>query len=240
MKNNKKRALNSIALRYSTKFGLQGYTNRYQFEVCKKYFVGNTVLELGCADGETTKLLANHFRQVIAVDGSSIALERLRKYCKAPNISLIEGMFEELRLTKLFDTIFMGHILEHVVQPVQILKQYSQYLAPEGRIIITIPNALSLHRLAAVDMGLLKTPYQLSPRDHHIGHQRVYDRNLMEKDIKKSGLSIMSIDGYWLKPLNNKQIEDQWTPKQIEAYMRLGHQYPEYCAELIFVCTKTL
>lgn len=230
--------LDAIARTYSSNEGLQGYTNRYQFDVCKSYFKGTRVLELGSADGGTTALLAKVFQQVVAVDGSHIALTRLRKYIHTPRVKIIEGRFEQLRFTDFFDTIFMGHILEHVEDPVKILKKYAKNLAPRGRIIITVPNALSIHRLAAVSMGILKSPYEVTSQDIAIGHRRVYDRALLHQDIKRVGLKVYKDDGYWLKPLNNAQIARQWNAKQIRAFMELGRHFPNNCAELVVVCTK--
>lgn len=233
------KGLDTIAHTYSSRAGLQGYTNAFQFTVCRAYFTGTRVLELGCADGGTTALLAKVFKEVVAVDGSRLAVARLRKHVHSPRVKVIEGLFETLSLTDFFDTIFMGHILEHVEDPVKLLKKYSHNLAPHGRIIITVPNALSLHRLAAVSMGILKSPYDVTPQDIAIGHRRVYDRTRLHRDIERAGLRVYKDDGYWLKPLSNAQIARQWNAKQIHAFMELGRAFPTNCAELVVVCTKS-
>lgn len=235
---NQEQHLDAIAVMYSSRVGLQRYTNQYQFTVCRDYFIGKRVLELGCADGETTKLLAGVFSHVVAVDGSHLALERLKKYIHSSRVTTIESLFEQLSLDEQFDTIFMGHILEHVENPVMILKKYAHNLAPQGRIIITVPNALSLHRLAAIPMGILQSPYDLTKQDVIIGHRRVYDRSMLRHDVTSAGLHMFIEDGYWLKPLSNAQIIRQWNAKQIMAFMELGRKFPENCAELVAVCTK--
>jgi 2-polyprenyl-3-methyl-5-hydroxy-6-metoxy-1,4-benzoquinol methylase len=236
--NGTKSRLNTIAKTYSSRKGLWGTSCQYQFTVCQEYFKGKRVLELGSADGETTKLLSKAFEKVVAVDGSHIALLRLRKHLRSSNVTLIEGLFEHVFIDETFDTIFMGHILEHVKDPVIILKKYANNLTPHGRIIITVPNALSLHRIAAVSMGILKNPHEVTKQDISIGHRRVYDRKLLHRDISRAGLHVFADDGYWLKLLSNAQITRQWTKEQIMVYMEMGRSFQDNCAELVAVCIK--
>ncbi|MCX6791671.1 MAG: class I SAM-dependent methyltransferase [Candidatus Gottesmanbacteria bacterium] len=233
-----KKWLDAISLTYSSRMGFHGITTRYQFTVCKQYFTGVRVLDLGCADGESTAILANYFKHVVAIDGSHVALERLKKYVRDPNIRIINGLFEQVSLDDQFDTIFVGHTLEHVEHPVVILNKYAKNLAPHGRMIITVPNALSIHRLAAVSMGILKSPYEVTKQDISLGHRRVYDRTILHHDIKRAGLHVYADDGYWLKPLSNAQIAHQWSAKQLRVFMELGRNFLNNCAELVVVCTK--
>ena len=49
------------------------------------------------------------------------------------------------------------------------------------------------------------------------------------------GLEIEAFGGYWLKPLSNGQIEQDWTPQMVEAFMKLGERYPDIAAEIYVV-----
>jgi len=51
-----------------------------------------------------------------------------------------------------------GHVLEHVDDPVAVLRLVKSWLKPGGRVLAAVPNARSIHRQAAVIMGLL--PYE--------------------------------------------------------------------------------
>ena len=70
-------------------------------------------------------------------------------------------LFEDFRPAEAFDVVVMEHVLEHVEDPVGILKLAKPWLAPGGQVVIGVPNAHSFHRLAAVKMGLLKDVYEL-------------------------------------------------------------------------------
>ncbi|NBR68254.1 MAG: methyltransferase domain-containing protein, partial [Actinobacteria bacterium] len=49
----------------------------------------------------------------------------------------------------------MGHVLEHVLDPLDAVQRAYAWLRPGGMVLAAVPNARSLHRQAAVSMGLL-------------------------------------------------------------------------------------
>lgn len=230
--------LDEISQKYTTLTGMDMWTNYYEYLTIKKYFVGNTVLELGCADGGMTKLLLDDFESITVVDGSKNAVNRLKLQIGSNKVETIVSYFEDIKLNRKFDTLLMGHILEHVDDPVYILDKFKSCLTDKGRIIITVPNAKSFHRIAGVKMGYLKSIYELNETDKRIGHKRVYDFERLKTDIEKSKLNISTRDGYWLKFLNNKQIEESWNDELIKVYMELGSQFLENAAEIVVVCEK--
>ncbi|WP_281051516.1 hypothetical protein [Thauera sp. GDN1] len=54
-------------------------------------------------------------------------------------------------------------------------------------------------------------------------------------DFLKAGLSIEVSGGYWLKPVSNGQIERDWTPEMLDAFMVLGERYPDIAGEIYVV-----
>lgn len=205
--------------------------------VLKKYFTGKNCLELGCADGGGTKILLEYFDQVVAVDGSKTMLDKLKSRIKSEKLTTIHSYFENLDLTQKFDTIMMSHILEHVDNPIVVLKIAAKFAHEKTKIIIAVPNALSLHRQVGVLMGLLKSEYELNERDLTQGHQRIYDRNKLKRDIKKSGLKITASGGFVIKCFSYDQLEKIMdNPKTIEAFTILGQKYPDIAAEIYAIC----
>ena len=132
----------------------------------------------------------------------------------------------------------MEHILEHVDRPVEILNLAKKWLEDDGVILLGVPNALSFHRLAAVKMGLLKTPYELNERDFQVGHQRVYCSDTLLDDIQKTGLKVHKIGGIFFKPLSNNQIDSHWNEEMIKGFYELGKDFPNHCAEIYAVLGK--
>ena len=153
-------------------------------------------MELGSADGEMTQYLIDDFQQLTSVDGSKELLEMMPSY---DNHEKVHSFFEDYQPEKKYNTVVMEHILEHVDDPVDIMKRAKQWLEDDGVMLLGVPNALSIHRLAAVKMGLLATPHELNERDHQLGHQRVYSMATFIADIEDSGLQIIEKGGVFFK-----------------------------------------
>lgn len=205
----------------------------YRYRTQKPYFRPAHCLELGSADGQMTRFLVNDFETLTSVDGSKELLDQIPD---APNLTKIHSYFEDLKLDRQYNTIILEHILEHVDNPVEIMRLAKGWLAPGGVMLMGVPNALSLHRLAAVKMGLLKSPYELNERDYQVGHQRVYDIDTFLADAASAGLKVIKSGGMFLKPLSNKQIESQWTEEMMEGFYELGKDFPRHAGELYAVC----
>ncbi|WP_333804616.1 class I SAM-dependent methyltransferase [Sulfurospirillum sp.] len=207
----------------------------YRYQTIKNHIKGPYGLELGSAEGEMTQYLINDFEHLISVDGSKELLDMIPLY---PNHTKIHSFFEDFKPNKKFNTIIMEHILEHVDQPVDIMLLAKEWLEDDGIILLGVPNALSIHRLVAVKMGLLQSPDELNSRDHALGHQRVYCMKTFLRDIKNAGLKVLEKGGVFFKPLSNGQIEQNWDENMIEGFYQLGKDFPDNAAEIYVVCQK--
>ena len=124
-----------------------------------------TVLELGCGDGITTELLVKFYPYLVAVDCEKERLKRTRERIKDHRPTLVCDKVENLRFQRTFDNVILAGILEHVEDPVFVLQRALDWLAPDGRIIITVPNAESLHRRVGQAMGLIDELTELQAHD---------------------------------------------------------------------------
>ncbi len=209
----------------------------HSFNIFKRYIRGKTLLEMGPAEGVMTDLLAKLDMEMSVVEGAESFAADLAK--RHPNIEVTHSLFEDFKPKKKFDNIILGHVLEHVADPVAILSQVREWLSDDGIILAAVPNARSLHRQAAVIMGLLSFEEQFNDADRHHGHRRIYTPETFRRDFLSAGLEIQVFGGYWLKPLSNKQIEDHWTPEMLKAFMILGERYPDIAGEIYIVASRT-
>lgn len=216
--------------------GANYFMIKYSLSIFERFMIPGTVLELGPAEGISTEILYKHWSRITVVEGSEIFCEHLKS--KYPDISVYHSLFEDFNPKIKFDNIIMGHVLEHVNNPVEILSKAKSWISENGRIFAAVPNCRSLHRQAAVIMGLLKEENELNPTDIHHGHRRVYSPESFRSDFLNAGLSIQIFGGYWLKPLSNVQIEKTWTKEMLCAFMTLGERYPDIAAENYIVATK--
>jgi 2-polyprenyl-3-methyl-5-hydroxy-6-metoxy-1,4-benzoquinol methylase len=214
--------------------GVNSNTIRYSFDIAQRYFVGSTLLEMGPAEGVMTELLITTGKKITVVEGSKLFCRDLQK--RFPNATIIHSLFEEFKPKQSFDNIILGHVLEHVEDPIAILTRAKQWLTPNtGRLFAAVPNARSLHRQAAVIMGLLKSEDALNETDIHHGHRRVFNPESFRNIFYQAGLDIEIFGGYWVKPVSNRQIEETWTPEMLDAFMQLGERYPDIAGEIYVV-----
>lgn len=207
---------------------------RFRYQTLKPHLKGPAGLELGPAEGEMTQFLVGDFEQLTVVDAAGELLQRIPS---PPNLVKVCSLFEEFQAARSFDTIVMEHIVEHVAEPVALLRKVREWLKPGGRILVGVPNGHSIHRLVAVKMGLLREPCQLNSRDEALGHRRVYTRATLSSDLAAGGLAIEELGGVFFKPLSNKQIQDHWSEEMIDGFYELGKGFPEHAAELYAVCS---
>ncbi len=216
--------------------GVNSDTIRYSFKIAQRYLTGETLLELGPAEGVMTDLFAQTGKKMTLVEGSESFCNDLRR--RHPQAEVVNALFEEFEPTQTYDTIVLGHVLEHVQDPVAIMKRVKNWVKPgTGRIFAAVPNARSLHRQAAVIMGLLPQEDALNELDKHHGHRCVFNPESFRNVFYQAGLKIEVFGGYWLKPVSNKQIEENWTPEMLAAFMQLGERYPDIAGEIYVVAT---
>ena len=129
----------------------------------------------------------------------------------------------------------MGFVLEHVDDPEQILEHYKQFIAPNGRCFVTVPNSESLHRRFGHEAGLLPDMSTLGSADRALGHQRLYTVASMTKQLQNCGYRVVRKEGVFLKPFTTSQLRSLDLSKEIlEGMCKVGVAYPELSAGLLF------
>jgi 2-polyprenyl-3-methyl-5-hydroxy-6-metoxy-1,4-benzoquinol methylase len=216
--------------------GVNARTIEYSFRIFTRHMRGDSILELGPAEGIMTTLLAPLAKKLTLVEGAAIFCEDLRR--RFPQANVVRSLFEDFRTEERFDNIVLGHVLEHVADPVEILRLARSWLKPEGRILAAVPNARSTHRQAAVLMGLLPFEEAMNEADQHHGHRRVFSPETFRQAFILSGLQVEVFGGYWLKPVSNGQVEESWTPMMVDAFMQLGERYPDIAGEIYVVASN--
>lgn len=225
--------LDRVAEWYTGREGFYARLVRYGFDALRPHFRGTSCCELGPADGQMTGMLLEHFDDVVSVEGSSTYCERLREhFAEEPGLAIVCSLFEDYEPKRKFDTILGTHILEHVDQPIGVLAHAREW---GSRLVMLVPNALSIHRLVAVEMGLLESPDSLNALDQRLGHRRVYDPDLLHDHVSAAGWRVVHSGGVFLKPLSNGQI-DRWFDERImDGFAAAARHFPRHAAEIFVV-----
>lgn len=126
--------------RYDTVVSLDD-TNASQAQMVLLVGGNKRVLDVGCATGYVARELVAHGCTVSGLEISEEAAEQAKPHLQR----LVIGDLETLDLVgefgrASFDAVMFGDVLEHLRDPVPVLSQTRELLAPGGFIVISIPN----------------------------------------------------------------------------------------------------
>ena len=106
---------------------------------------GNDVLDVGCAAGTISRMMAENGFNVLGIDRVEEYVKVSKEFNSVPNISFeLRDVLEDPFPPESFDCITFLETIEHVENPSQFLKEYHRILRPGGHLIISTPNATSL------------------------------------------------------------------------------------------------
>ena len=196
----------------------------------------NSVLEIGCGEGRITAFLDGCFERVVAVEPSEKFLEKAKKRATA---EFHQSLFENWDSHEKFDCIVITGVLEHVRDVGVFLRLVKEKMKKETLVILTVPNAYSLHRRLGLKMGLIGSLTELGELDNKVGHYRYYDSVGLIRDLNGNGFAVLSMGGIFLKPLPFAEIE-RLPEEYLEALFLVGEEYPESCAELFVIAKRML
>jgi 2-polyprenyl-3-methyl-5-hydroxy-6-metoxy-1,4-benzoquinol methylase len=207
------------------------------------FIVKGSLLELGSCEGHFTERLLPYFEDISCVEASSDAIKKAERII-GEKASLINATFEEVELASKFDNIILTHVLEHLDDPVRILKRVNnEWLSDSGRFFLVCPNANAPSRQIAVKMGLISHNSAVTPAEHEHGHLCTYTLDTLERDARSAGLKVVKREGIFFKALANFQWDrllqtDIISKEYLEGCYQLGQQYPDLCSSIMLICEK--
>jgi len=102
---------------------------------------GATALDVGCGEGYGTAILASSGLAVTGVDVERSVIEAaVRSYAESG------AEFRLMTSEKIpfdvasFDCVTAFHVIEHVEDPIQFVRELARVLKPDGRAMVTTPN----------------------------------------------------------------------------------------------------
>lgn len=145
------------------------------------------VLDVGCASGYLTRALVERGCTVSGVEYDAAAAEEARPALQ----DLVVGDLEQLDLVAelgpgRFDVVVFGDVLEHLRDPLPVLRQARTLLAPGGYVVISIPNVAH----GAVRLQLLRGRFDYRPTGLlDSTHLRFFTRTNLEALLHDAGFA---------------------------------------------------
>lgn len=176
------------------------------------------VLDVGCWNGDLGRVLMDGGCSVsgIEIDAGAAAIAA-RFLEKVVVLDLDKESVLDHFEPGSFDAIVFADVLEHVYDPVGVLRGCLDLLAPDGRVVISLPNvahgSLRLAHLAGrwdlTDTGLLDRT-----------HIRFFNRALVFDLLEQAGLVVEDLRGTTADPLTVEVTVDDHLPPAVVEWVR--------------------
>jgi len=216
----------------------------FMIRAFEPFFRDGSLLELGSFKGDFTKRFLPRFSDITCVEASDAAINEAKAKLGDKRIVYINALFETVQLPRRYDNIILTHVLEHLDDPVSVLKRVNnEWLGEHGRLFLVCPNANAPSRQIAVKMGLISHNAAVTPAEAEHGHRITYSLDTLERDAVAAGLKVAHRSGIFFKALANFQWDrllstDIISPEYLEGCYQLGQQYPDLCSSIFLMCEK--
>ncbi|MCK9250948.1 MAG: class I SAM-dependent methyltransferase [Solirubrobacteraceae bacterium] len=191
------------------------------------------VVELGCATGAMTGALVGEDRRVVAVDRSDAYLDRARER-GLPGVTWRRGDLDApLMDVGRADHVVLANVLHELADPRDVLRRIvADHLAPGGLLHLSLQNPRSIHRLVALEMGLIDDLCAVSGRGERYGTRRLWTIEALVDLVTDAGLVPLHREGIVVKPLPNAAME-RLDPAVLDGFLAAGRHLPDHAAMVL-------
>lgn len=154
---------------------------------------GGRVLDVGCGSGLLGTRLRAMGNTVWGADSAEqiadAARERLDRFLLV-DVTDTEAL-RNLVGDQLFDTIVFADVLEHLSDPLGVLRGYRRFLAPGGKVLISVPNVAVWN----VRLSLLFGRFDYTPTGTlDRTHLRFFTRSTLHRLLTEANLRAVMVD----------------------------------------------
>lgn len=141
-----------------------------------KYLNGKKILEIGCGGCYLLEKLKKLKYDVYGVDPSPFAI----KMGKEKKIKIIKDFYPSKKIKILFDMIFHVDVLEHIPNPLLLLKQHYKNLEYGGYIMVNVPDSTNAVLLGDISMATHQ-------------HLNNFTKNSLINLVEESGFKVIKL-----------------------------------------------
>ncbi len=215
------------------------YRKRNILETIERYRP-SSILEIGCG----LDSICNYYTEFNAftiIEPCKLFFENATYQAKENNkISVISGTLQEnikLLQSNSYDLIIMSSLLHEIPDCESLLSATAQLCTNKTIVHINVPNALSFHRLLALEMGLIQNVYEKSPVQKKMQQSHTFDLDILTKLVVKHGFKVDQKGSFFIKPFTHSQMAllqkvDIVTNKMLDGLYNLTKYFPENGSEI--------
>lgn len=182
--------------------------------------------EIGCGMGYFLDYVRKQGYTTSGLEYADLGVKACRKKF---GLDVEQGSFEDYPESQdRFDVIFMGDVLEHLVQPLEMLRKAWRMARPGGIIALEVPSMFNtlVGRLAVAGYSLLRTQKKMPMPPYHVNE---FVPSTLRSALARSGF-VRSAIIQRIKPPGAITLRGS----KAERMLKKGLHYPNY------LITKTL
>lgn len=170
---------------------LQKYWHKRRFEEVSKMIekVDGNVLDLGCNDGTFSKVILDKSgaKELVGIDVVKKTIDWANKHWKRNKMKFRVADAHDLSFkANIFDAVFALEMLEHVFDPLKVLKEARRVLKKGGYAVFLVPSDSNLFK-AVWFLWLRFYPRGKTWRETHI---QTYRGSYLPKIVRKAGFKV--------------------------------------------------
>lgn len=185
------------------------------------------ILEIGCADDA----LFNHcadFERYCVVEPAPAFAALARKHAVrigGGRVRVLQACMEDATAEladESFDCILLSGLLHEVREAEPLLAALATVCKPHTRVHVNVPNAHSLHRLLALEMGLIHELHAISDQQRSLQQHRTFDIDSLASLCESAGFKVFERGSYFVKPFTHRQMAQLQADGLIDERMLNG------------------
>lgn len=152
-----------------------------------------SMLDAGCGEGFGLAWFRERGWRVEGIDHSTAGISRMNPdllpFVETGN--LFARLEERIANGRKYDLVWLTHVLEHVADPVALLRLLRGLVADEGVLVVTVPNDGSALQEMLLEDGDVPDRYWVALPDH----LAYFDRDSLQRTVQATGWECRSILG---------------------------------------------
>lgn len=146
------------------------------------------VLDVGCAEGNLAEVMSINKCEVVGIEIDQKSARNAQKFCKEVIVGDVESIELSTEYHDYFDYILFADILEHLKDPLIVLKRFKKYLKDEGYILVSLPNITNWRMRIKILFGNFEYK-DIGVLDK--GHIRFFNEKSAKNLLKDAGFEII-------------------------------------------------
>jgi 2-polyprenyl-3-methyl-5-hydroxy-6-metoxy-1,4-benzoquinol methylase len=230
---------------YQNIYGFEEVLKKYRHRVAIEFLKDlqpRKILEIGCGFNPMFIDYGDFDSYTVVEPGIAPFKHTVQQKKDDVRINCINN-FAENEITNLidneYDCIILPGVLHEVDNPYKFLNYLGKLCSKETTLYINVPNANSLHRLIAVEMGLIQDIFTHTERNQILEQTVIFNKDTLIEIVESSivGMKMVEYASFFIKPFTHEQMDlclksRIISNEVIEALFLISNCLPDFGSEI--------